>query len=39
MAVPDEFPEISRPNEPLAPYTHLKIGGPAEFFVQPRTPE
>src|SRR5437899_3722934 len=39
MAVPDEFPEITRPNEPLAPYTHLKIGGPAEFFVQPRAPE
>jgi len=39
MAVPDEFPEITRPNEPLAPYTHLKIGGPAEFFVQPRSPE
>jgi UDP-N-acetylmuramate dehydrogenase len=39
MGVSDEFPEITRPNEPLAPYTHLKIGGPAEFFVQPRFPE
>lgn len=39
MGVPDEFPEFTRPNEPLAPYTHLKIGGPAEFFVQPRSPE
>jgi UDP-N-acetylmuramate dehydrogenase len=39
MGVPDEFPDITRPKEPLAPYTHLKIGGPAEFFVQPRTPE
>src|SRR3954468_2408939 len=25
-------------NEPLAPYTHLKLGGPAEALVQPRTP-
>src|SRR5436309_2747967 len=39
MGVSDEFPEITRLNEPLATYTHLKIGGPAEFFVQPRTPE
>ena len=31
------FPDLVRPREPLAPYTHLKIGGPAEFFVQPRT--
>ncbi len=31
------FPDIVRAREPLAPYTHLKIGGPAEFFVQPRT--
>jgi len=33
----DTFPEIVKVREPLAPYTHLKIGGPAEFFVQPRT--
>src|SRR5205809_4798644 len=39
MGVSDEFPEITRPNEPLAPYTHLKIGGPAEFFAQPRSAE
>lgn len=31
------FPAITRLREPLAPHTHLKIGGPAEFFVQPRT--
>ena len=24
-------------NEPLAPYTYLKVGGPAEFLVQPRS--
>ena len=31
------FPDITRRGEPLAPYTYLKIGGPAEFFVEPRT--
>ena len=33
----DTFPDIVKTREPLAPYTHLKIGGPAEFFAQPRT--
>lgn len=37
MPWPAQFGEITRPNEPLAPYTHLRIGGPAEFFVQPRS--
>jgi UDP-N-acetylmuramate dehydrogenase len=23
---------------PLAPFTHLRVGGPAEFFVEPRSP-
>ena len=32
-----QFPEITKANEPLAPYTHLRIGGAAEFLVQPRT--
>ena len=36
MSLADEFPEITRRNEPLAPYTYLKIGGPAEFLIQPR---
>ena len=31
------FPEITKFKEPLAPYTHLKTGGPAECLVQPRT--
>ena len=39
MSLADLFPEITRLNEPLAPYTHLKIGGPAEYFLQPRTVE
>ena len=33
----DAFPAITKTREPLAPYTHLRIGGPAEFLVQPRT--
>ena len=37
MSLAKAFPEITRQREPLAPYTHLRIGGPAEFFVQPRT--
>src|SRR5438105_11928057 len=37
MSLADAFPAITKPREPLAPYTHLRIGGPAEFFVQPRT--
>lgn len=31
-----EFDAIIRRNEPLAPYTHLRLGGPAEMLVQPR---
>lgn len=37
MPLADAFPDITKRNEPLAPYTHLKTGGPAECFVQPRT--
>lgn len=39
MSLADLFPQITKRNEPLAPHTHLKIGGPAEFLVQPRTVE
>jgi UDP-N-acetylmuramate dehydrogenase len=39
MSLAEQFPEIVKRNEPLAPYTHLKIGGPAEMLVQPRTVE
>lgn len=39
MSLAEQFPEITKRNQPLAPFTHLKIGGPAEFLVQPRTVE
>src|SRR5262247_2658043 len=34
-----ELEEIIRRNEPLAPYTHLRLGGPAEMLIQPRSLE
>jgi UDP-N-acetylmuramate dehydrogenase len=34
-----DFAEIVRYDEPLAPYTFLKLGGPAEMLVQPRSRE
>ena len=34
-----EFEAILKRNEPLAPYTYLKLGGPAEMLVQPRSHE
>jgi UDP-N-acetylmuramate dehydrogenase len=37
MAGLQEFAEIVKRNEPLAPYTYLKVGGAAEVFVQPRS--
>jgi UDP-N-acetylmuramate dehydrogenase len=37
MAWQDEYTEVLKKNEPLAPYTHLKIGGPAQYLAQPRT--
>lgn len=39
MSVQESFADISKPNEPLAPYTYFKLGGPAEVIVQPRTRE
>jgi UDP-N-acetylmuramate dehydrogenase len=35
----EAFPAVTKQNEPLASHTHLRIGGPAEFFVQPRSVE
>jgi UDP-N-acetylmuramate dehydrogenase len=39
MAVRDEFAEIIQPEAPLAPYTSLRLGGPAQMLVQPRSRE
>ncbi len=33
----DDFADIVKRNEPLAPYTYFKLGGPAEALVQPRS--
>ena len=33
------FAEIVKRDEPLAPFTYLKVGGPAELLVQPRARE
>lgn len=32
----DNFSEITRRDEPLAPFTYMKVGGPADYFIQPR---
>lgn len=32
----DDFSDITLRDEPLAPYTWMKIGGPAQYFIQPR---
>ncbi len=37
MARLDEFSEIIQRDAPLAPFTHLKLGGPAEMLAQPRS--
>jgi UDP-N-acetylmuramate dehydrogenase len=37
VSLAEQFADIAKRNEPLAPYTHLKIGGPAELLIQPRT--
>jgi len=36
MPILDAFKEISLLDEPLAPYTWMKIGGPAQYLVRPR---
>jgi UDP-N-acetylmuramate dehydrogenase len=37
MAWPDDFVEIIQPDHKLAPFTHLHIGGPAQWLVTPRS--
>src|SRR2546423_6850517 len=35
----DAFSDIIKRGEPLAPYTYLKLGGPAEMLAQPDSHE
>lgn len=37
MPLLDDFKDITTQNEPLAPHTWLRIGGPAQYFLRPRT--
>lgn len=37
MSIVSGLGHIVRENEPLAPYTRLRIGGPAEYFAEPTT--
>lgn len=37
MSISQEFPTIIKVAEPLADYTHLRLGGKAEYFAEPRT--
>ncbi|MCC7422707.1 MAG: UDP-N-acetylmuramate dehydrogenase [Planctomycetaceae bacterium] len=37
MSLLDSFADIVRQDEPLAPHTWLGVGGPAQYFIQPRT--
>ena len=39
MSLLDQFSEILKRDEPLAPYTWLKVGGPAQFLIEPRDAE
>jgi UDP-N-acetylmuramate dehydrogenase len=39
MGLRDDFAEIIQREQPLAPFTHLRIGGPAEYLVTPRSRE
>ncbi len=39
MSSLEDFSDITRRDEPLAPYTWLKVGGPAQYFMEPRSGE
>lgn len=39
MALLDQFAAITKPNQSLAPFTHLRIGGRVEYLVTPQTAE
>ncbi len=39
MSAFDQFKDITKLNEPLAPHTWMKVGGPAQVFMEPRSVE
>lgn len=39
MSALDKFSDITKIDEPLAPLTWLKVGGPAQLFITPRSVE
>ncbi|WP_417850839.1 UDP-N-acetylmuramate dehydrogenase [Thalassoglobus sp.] len=39
MSALDKFSDITKIDEPLAPYTWLRVGGPAQLFIEPRNTE
>jgi len=39
MPIPVGFEHIARENEPLAPYTWLRVGGSAQYFAEPTSVE
>ncbi len=39
MSALDKFSDITKIDEPLAPLTWLKVGGPAQLFLEPRNTE
>ncbi len=39
MSLLDRFSEITQADQPLAPLTWMKVGGLAQYLVEPRTPD
>lgn len=39
MPLLDEFRDIVKQDEPLAPYTYIRLGGPAQYLAHPRSVE
>ena len=39
MSLQSEFADILKTDEPLAPLTHLRLGGPAQYLLEPQTRE
>lgn len=37
MSLAEKFPDVVRAQEPLAPFTLLRVGGKAEYLAQPRS--